>query len=61
MNKVSRVITDDWKFSSSGEFLSKQTTLVRVSKQTRDQLAQHGEYGDSMDSIITKLLEGNNG
>lgn len=57
MIKVNRVNTDDYKLCASGEFLSKQTTLVRVTKQTRDQLAQHGEYGDSMDSIINKLLK----
>ncbi len=34
-----------------------ETTLLRVKKETHDQLAQHGEYGDSMDSIIKKLLE----
>ena len=33
-----------------------KTTLVRVKRETYDQLAQHGEYGDSMDSIISKLL-----
>ena len=33
-----------------------ETTLLRVKKETHDQLAQHGTYGDSMDSIITKLL-----
>jgi len=34
---------------------------LRVKRETHDQLAQHGEYGDSMDSIIKKLLkEGEN-
>lgn len=60
INKLARSITDDCKRYTSGEFLSNQTILVRVSKQIRDRLAQRGEYGDSMNSIIKKLLEDQN-
>ena len=33
-----------------------ETTLLRVKKETFDRLAETGEYGDTMDSIIKKLL-----
>jgi len=33
-----------------------ETILLRVKKITRTRLAQRGVYGDSMDSIIKKLL-----
>ena len=33
-----------------------KTTLIRVKKETHDQLVQRGKYGDSMDSIIKKVL-----
>ena len=33
-----------------------ETTLLRVKKETHDRLVEHGEYGDTMDSIIKKLL-----
>ena len=37
-----------------------QTTLLRVKKETHDRLVEQGEYGDTMDSIIKKLLEDQN-
>jgi len=35
----------------------KEITTLMVKKRTRDKLAKLGEYGDSMDDIINKLLE----
>lgn len=32
-------------------------TTIMVKKTTRDKLAELGEYGDSMDDIINKLLK----
>ena len=35
-------------------------SLLRVRRKTHDLLAKQGEYGDSIDSIIKKLLESKN-
>jgi len=38
-------------------FMNKKYTQIRVRTETHDQLAQRGNYNDTFDSIITKLLE----
>jgi len=35
-----------------------ESTLIRISLQTRQDLKKRGQYGDSFDSIIQKLLRG---
>ena len=33
------------------------TTMIRVSKRTVERLKERAKYGDSMDSVISKLLD----
>ena len=34
-----------------------KTTLIRVSLETKEELSKLGKYGDSMDSIIKRLID----
>ena len=34
--------------------------MIRVSKRTVERLKERAKYGDSMDSVISKLLDGDN-
>jgi len=36
------------------------TKLVRVTEQTHNKLRKRAEYGDSMDTVIVRLLENKN-
>jgi len=37
--------------------MTKEITTIRVSKELRDKLATHGDYYDSMETILWKLLQ----
>jgi hypothetical protein len=40
--------------------MTKEITTIRVSKELRDEIASCGEYGDSMESILWRLLQAYN-
>ena len=42
---------------SVGISLKQETKLIRVNEKTHKLLADNGSYGDSMDSIILRLME----
>lgn len=33
------------------------STNVRIDVKTRDRIARHGKYGDSMDTILNRILD----